>query len=658
MRVLKSGWALGLTLAAAVVAVGFARAADGTASGEWRFYAGDAASTKYSPLDQINASNVSQLQIAWRWTTANFGPRLDYNWEATPLMVHDVLYVTAGSRRDPVAIDAVTGETLWMARYDEGPRGANPARTLNRGLAYWSDGAGDERILSISPGFHLLELDAKTGNFVSAFGTGGVVDLFEGLDRETVANGSIGSSSPAIVVNDVIVVGAAHIGGGSPRSKSNTPGYIRGYDVHTGKRLWTFRTIPHPGEFGNETWEDNSWEYTGNTGAWAPLSADLELGYVYVPVETPTGDFYGGTRPGNNLFAESLVCLDAKTGKRVWHYQFVHHGIWDFDIASPPILLDAMIDGRMVKAVAQPTKQSFLYVFDRVTGKPVWDIVERPVPQSDVPGEKTSPTQPFPTKPAPYDRQGMSVDDLIDFTPELRKEAIEIASHYRMRPLFTPPSLAIPNGTQGTLQLPDPQGGANWPGGAYDPETGMLYVSSVTNPVVVTLAPNAPGRSDFPYANRGGSSGRGRGAGRTNFGPQGLPLVRPPWGRITAIDMHTGNHVWMKANGEAPEYVKNNPALEGIDLSNTGRPERAPLLVTKTLLISGDGAGLFTTAPGGGGNKFRVYDKKTGAVIYEREMPANMTGVPMTYLANGKQYIVFAMGAAGVPAELVALTLP
>jgi len=660
MGALKFGRGLGVALAAAVLAVGFLRAEQQTAvNGEWRFYGGDAGSTKYSPLDQVNAQNVSSLRVAWRWKAENFGPRPDFNWEVTPLMVKNTLYFTAGTRRVPVAVDAATGETLWTARFDEGRRGQNVARTVNRGLAYWSDGRDDERILSITPGFQLLGLDAKTGRLIEGFGANGVVDLTEGLDRETVDAGSIGSTSPAIVVNDVIVVGAAHVGGSNPRSKSNTPGYIRGYDVRTGKKIWTFRTIPHPGEFGNETWEEKSWEYTGNTGAWAPLSADPELGYVYIPVETPTGDFYGGTRPGNNLFAESLVCLDAKTGRRVWHYQLVHHGIWDWDIASPPILADVTIDGRLRKIVAQPTKQAWLYVFDRVTGAPIWPIEERPVPQTDVPGEKTSPTQPFPTRPAAYDRQGVSIDDLIDFTPELRKEAIEIASHYRLGPIFTPPSLIVPGGTQGTLMLPEAQGGANWPGGAYDPETGILFVSSVTNTIPLALEVNPAGRGDWPVASRGGSAGRGgRGQERTNFGPQGLPLIRPPWGRITAIDMHTGDHVWMKANGEAPDFVKNHPALKGIDLSNVGRPERAMLMVTKTLLFSGGGSGLFTTAPGGGDNKLRVYDKKTGTVIHERALTANVTGVPMTYMANGKQYVVLPLGATGVPAELVALALP
>ena len=365
-------------------------------------------STKYSPLDQINASNVSKLHIAWSWNARNFGRRAEFNWEVTPLMVGGRLFFTAGTRRDAVAIDAATGETLWMYRLDEGARGETVARRNNRGLAYWSDGR-DERILLISPGYQLIALDARTGRPIPAFGKDGIVDLWEGLDRAVVKPGQIGSCSPAIVVRDVVVVGAALQAGTAPRSKNNVPGYIRGYDVRTGKRLWTFRTIPQPGEFGNETWENGSWKFTGNTGAWGPLSADEELGYVYVPVETPTGDFYGGHRPGDNLFGESLVCLDARTGKRVWHFQLVHHGVWDWDPPTAPTLLDITVGGRRIKAVAQITKQAWVYVFDRVTGKPVWPIEERPVPQSDVPGERTSPTQPFPTKPAAFDRQGITL---------------------------------------------------------------------------------------------------------------------------------------------------------------------------------------------------------------------------------------------------------
>ena len=661
-----------------IVAVALAHGQQGAVKGEWRYYGGDAGSTKYSPLDQINAKNVKQLEIAWRWKAENFGPRTDYNWEVTPLMIGGVLYFTAGSRRDAVAIDAATGETLWMYRLDEGERGDRAVRTQNRGLAYWTDGKGDGRILLISPGFQLVALNAKTGVPIASFGKGGIVELTEGLDREVVKPGQIGSSSPAIVIRDVVVVGAALQSGSAPASKTNVPGYIRGFDVRTGKRIWTFKTIPRPGELGHETWEKDSWQYTGNTGAWAPLSADEELGYVYVPVEMPTGDFYGAARLGDNLFADSLVCLDARTGKRIWHFQTVHHDVWDWDLSSPPILADITVNGVKIKAVAQVTKQAFTFVFDRVTGKPVWPIEERPVPQSTVPGERTSPTQPFPTQPAPFDRQGVTTDDLIDFTPQLRAEAIKIAAQYQTGPIYLPPIVRDTNGKLGALILPHHTGGANWPGGALDPETGILYVSSVTNPDSLALVPVDPKRSDMGYVagqgGRGGarsvespqggmprftaSGGGGEGGIRPNLGPQGLPLVKPPWGRITAIDLNSGDHVWMIGNGSAPDAVKNHPALKGVDLSKAGKAERSPLLVTKTLLFGADGPGLFNAGPGAGGKMLRAIDKKTGAILFEFELPASTTGVPMTYSIGEKQYIVVATGARGTPAELVALAIP
>jgi quinoprotein glucose dehydrogenase len=654
-----------------------ANAQYGAKNGEWRFYGGDAGTTKYSALDQINATNVKELKVVWEWKAQNFGRRPDFNWEVTPLMAGGVLYFTAGTRRDAIAVDAATGETLWMYRLDEGPRGQVVARSTNRGLAYWSDGKGDDRLLLISPGFQLLALNAKNGTPIAAFGKNGIIDLTEGLDRDVVKPGTIGASSPPIVVRDTVVVGAALQAGTAPPTKNNVPGYTRGFDVRTGKRLWTFRTIPHAGEFGNETWENDSWTYTGNTGAWAPLSADEELGYVYVPVEAPTGDFYGGTRLGANLFSDSLVCLDARTGRRIWHFQLVHHDIWDWDIPAPPILLDINVEGRKIKAVAQVTKQAFTFVFDRVSGKPVWPIEERPVPQSTVPGEKASPTQPFPTKPAPFDRQGIGVDDLIDFTPALRQEAVKIASQYKMGPLYTPPILRDTDGKLATLMLPHHVGGGNWPGGAVDPETGILYVASVTNQDTLALMKADPKRSDMGYvggAGRGGfgatsSGGGGPGSGvddgeagrplpKGNMGPEGLPLVKPPWGRITAIDLNSGDHVWVAANGEAPDYVKNHPAMKGMDLSNTGRPSRALLMVTKTLLFAPEGNNLFASPAGAGGNLFRALDKKTGKVIHEMALPAMATGIPMTYMVNGRQFIVVAVGATGSPAELVALALP
>jgi len=654
---------------------GRSHAQQGAANGEWRYYGGDAGNSKYSPLDQINAKNVKELEIVWRWKADNFGPTPDYNWEVTPLMIGGVLYFTAGSRRDVVAVDAATGETRWMYRLDEGERGDRAPRKQNRGLAYWTDGKDDARLLLITPGYQLVALDAKTGRPIPTFGKDGIVELTEGLDRDVVKPGQIGSSSPAIVVRDVVVVGAAMIAGTAPPSKTHVPGYIRGFDVRTGKKVWTFKTIAQPGEAGHETWEGDSWKYTGNTAAWAPLAADLDLGYVYVPVETPTGDFYGGHRLGDNLFGDSLVCLDATTGKRIWHFQIVHHDIWDWEPSAPPILADVTVDGRKIKAVALVSKQAFTYVFDRVTGKPVWPIEERPVPQSDVPGERTSPTQPFPTKPKPFDRQGVTVDDLIDFTPELRAAAIAIFKQYKTSATpYLPPIVPGTDGKLASLWLPNHIGGANWPGGALDPETGIMYVSSLTNEDAVAVQKGDPKRTDMAYvaalgAHPGAPAGEaqtaappaaGEASRRPSFGPHGLPLVRPPWGRITAIDLNTGEHVWMIANGDAPDIIKNNPALKGLnlDLSKAGKPERSPLMVTKTLLFGADGSGLFSSGPGSGGPMFRAIDKKTGAIIHEMKLPASTTGIPMTYMADDRQFIVVAIGARGVPAELIALAVP
>lgn len=617
----------------------------GAANGEWRHYGGDAGGTKYSALDQINATNVSQLQIAWRWKTDNYGPRPDSNWQVTPLMADGLLYFTAGTRRVAVAADPATGETLWTYRLDEGERGDRAVRANNRGLAYWSSGA-DRRVILITPGYQMVALEAKTGRPVQGFGNAGIVELWDGLDRNVQVN-EIGDSSPAIVVGDVIVVGAALLSGGAPRSKTNVPGYIRGYDVRSGKLLWTFHTIPRLGEFGNETWLNDSWQYTGNTGAWAPLSADLELGYVYVPVEAPTGDYYGGHRPGNNLFSDTLVCLDAKTGKRVWHYQLVHHDIWDFDNGSAPLLLNVTVGGRAIKAVAQVTKQGWTYVFDRVTGEPVWPIVETPVPQSDVPGEWSSPTQPVPTKPAPFDRHGVTEADLVDFTPQIKAEAVRIASQFKLGPIFTPPILPGAGGKLGTLIVPHNQGAANWQSAAADPETGLLYVPSETTWWAVAMV--EPGeRSDMRYISRNVPVER----------PLDVPIIKPPWGRITAINLNTGDHAWMVPNGHAPAYVRDNPALKGVDLSGVGQPERAPLLVTKTLLFSGDGSGMFSSGPNGGGPLFRALDKATGKTLFEMELPGNETGLPMTYMAGGRQFVVVAVAKRGEAAELVALALP
>src|SRR5580704_4767842 len=469
-----------IAVAAVVIAATLPTLAQsGTKNGEWRSYAGDLGSTRYAPLDQINASNFSKLEVAWRFGTSSLGPRPEYQYEGTPLVVHGMLFVTAGARRAVVALDAATGELRWMHSEIEGKRGENAPRQLSgHGLAYWTDGR-EERILYVTTGYRLVALDAKTGIPVPGFGKSGIVDLKQDDDQEIdLVTGEVGLHSTPTVAKNVVIVGAAHMEGGAPTSKKNVKGFVRGFDVRTGKRLWIFHTIPKPGEFGIDSWLNDSWSYTGNTGVWGQISVDEDLGLVYLPVELPTGDYYGGHRPGNGLFGESLVAVDLQTGKRRWHYQLVHHGLWDMDIPDAPILCDINVDGRAIKAVAQPTKQAFLYVFDRVTGQPVWPIEERPVPKGDVPGEWYSPTQPFPTKPPAYDNQGVSIDQLIEFTPELRAEAVKLVSKYRIGPLFTPPSVSKADGTLGAITSPGSTGGANWPGGSYDAETHKLYVYS------------------------------------------------------------------------------------------------------------------------------------------------------------------------------------
>jgi quinoprotein glucose dehydrogenase len=470
------------------------------------------------------------------------------------------------------------------------------------------------------------------------------------------------------VAGNTVVIGAAHLAGSVPKSKRHEKGYIRGFDVKTGKRLWIFHTIPLPGEFGNDTWEKDSWSYTGNAGVWGQMAIDEALGLLYVPVELPTGDFYGGDRPGAGLFGESLVALDLKTGQRRWHYQFVHHGIWDMDNPCPPILADITVDGRAIKAVAQATKQGWVYVFDRTNGQPVWPIVERPVAKGDVPGEWYSPTQPFPTKPPAFERQGVSPDDLIDFTPELKAEGLKLASLYKMGPIFTPPVVSTWDGPRGTLTLPSAVGGANWQGGAFDPETKMFYVFSITTVTSLGLVPTPdPALTDIAYIegmgkdpkSGGGSLVRAGGEGGPNTSPtvQGLPLIKPPYGRITAFDLNKGDLVWQIAHGETPDNVRNHPALKGVTVPRTGRGGRIGTLVTKTLVIAGEG-GFFTLPDGRRGAMLRAYDKATGADAGAVYMPAPQTGSPMTYQVGNTQYIVVAIGGGGYASELVAYKLP
>jgi quinoprotein glucose dehydrogenase len=652
--------------------------------GEWPTYGGDLANTRYSPLDQITADNFGKLEVAWRFKTDSLGPRPEYKLESTPLMVNGRLFSTGGTRRAVVALDAATGELLWMHSQHEGARGqAAPRQLSGRGLAYWTDGK-EERILYVTPGYRLVALDARTGQLVAGFGQNGVVDLKQDFDQELdLTSAPVGLHATPLVASDVVIVGAAFETGANPRSKANVKGYIRGFDVRTGKRLWIFHTIPRPGEVGNETWLENSWAYTGNTGVWAQMSADEDLGLAYLPTELPTHDYYGGLRPGNNLFSESIVAVDLRTGQRKWHYQLVHHGIWDMDIPAPPILADITVNGHAIKALAQPTKQAFLYVLNRETGEPVWPIEERPVPKGDTPREWYSPTQPFPTRPPAYDGQGLSIDDLIDFTPELRAEAVKLVSRYRLGPIFTPPSVSHVNGPIATLTMGAQAAASNWPGASFDPETHTIFVASQTAVATLGLVAPPPGRSDMPYfqgtvltgarltggtgsdaglavppATAAPTSAVGEGSGGSALTVQRLPLIKPPYSRITAIDLDKGEFRWQVPFGATPDAIRNHPALKSLNLPPLGRQgNNSGTLVTKTLLIAGE-SNYGPTPQGQRGAMLRAFDKATGKEVGAVFMPAPQSGSPMTYLINGKQFVVVAISGGSYSGELVAFKLP
>jgi quinoprotein glucose dehydrogenase len=710
-----------------------------TAKGDWPSYTGDTRGTRYSPLDQINASNFGDLEVAWRFKTDNLGNRPEYKLEGTPIVINGRLYATAGTRRSVICLDAATGELIWVHRYPEGVRGANAPRQLSgRGLAYWTDGRGDERVLYVTPGYRLIALNAKTGQPVSTFGKDGVVDLKVGVVYGTgqqidLDNGEIGLHSTPVVVKNTVLVGSAMKEGMTVHTSNNTKGLARAFDVRTGKLIWTFNTIPRPGEEGNDTWLNNSWAINGNTGVWSQITVDEDLGLVYLPVEDPTSDYYGGKRPGNNLYGESLVCVDLATGKKKWHFQIAHHPIWDHDISSAPILADVTVNGRPRKVVAQPTKQAWLFVFDRVTGEPIWPIEEKPVPKGDVPGEWYSPTQPHPPAALMYGRNAVHFpDDLIDFTPELRAQAEKQIERYKYYNdvVYNPPMVGNMNGILGAITMGAANGGTNWPGAGYDPETHTVFAQAATASIAAeSVAPPPEGFSDMAYQagvvgqqfrerlaagtgtyadavqqpqrGSGGRGGGGRGAGRgaaTTTAPapgqpptnaagagttagatpgggagrggrggeggaeggltvQGMPIVKPPYGVLSAIDLNEGKIRWEVPHGDTPDAVRNAAVLKGTTIPKTGQSTSVGLLVTKTLVVLGDGQ-FTTTESHPRGAMMRAYDKATGKEVGAIFMPAPQSGSPMTYSVNGRQFIVIAVSGGPYSGEYISYALP
>ena len=693
----------------------------GNAPGEWRYWGADAWSTRYSPLEQIDATNFNSLQVAWQWNAASLGN--DEYYRTTPLYANGRLFTVATTHRIAVAIDPATGKTLWKYGIDEGIRWQKaPRQFAGRGLSYWTDGA-NERVIVVTPGYHLLSVNAKTGVPDPKFGKSGSVDLMEGLGFTLVplavdddgpliiseaaparkarpgekwdpvkmigadgtmgidpALGEIANSSPAIVVGDVIVVGNSSIHGYFPLHKHNIPGFIRGFDVHTGKQLWKFDLIPQPGEFGSETWTNGSkigTDGVGKNDAWATYSADPELGLVYIPVGMPLIDEYGGHRPGNNLFSSSIVAIDVKTGQRRWHYQFVHHDIWDYDVPMAPNLLDVTVNGQRRKILAATTKQGFVYTLDRVTGEPIWPIVETPVLQSEVPGEQTSKTQPIPSRPAPYSQQGLQESDLIDYTPAIKDSALKLAKRCRMGPYFIPAALADgtgPSGYKCAWYAPGASGGVNIDGGtAADPETGRIYVGGQSG--LSTIQVQKDPCSEFRYSSPHDSCGllgalpapagyvaqagaqrglgfEGRAAGSTIGG---VSILKPkPLGGVTAYDMNTGDKIWWIPNGITTPVTTKDSLFAGVTLPPQPGRGQAQIITTKTLVIYGTGRSGGPPRP-----PYHLYavDKATGKGAGEVQIPEKTTAVPMTFMHQGRQYIVFATGA-GEKTALVALTLP
>jgi quinoprotein glucose dehydrogenase len=607
---------------------------------DWPHWGGSLNSTKYVPYEEIHAGNIDSLRILWRYRLPVIGGDGGDTYKGTPIVVDGVLYTRTPDNL-ALALDAVTGTELW--RFDAGGQDAG---SNNRGIAHWRGEGGQSRILFGTMADTLYSLDAETGLPDRAFGAGGRVDLTQGMRAPVMDADAFGLASPPTVVGDVVIVGSLindwH--DGTSPDLYTAPGDVRGYDVRTGELLWTFHTIPQPGEAYYDEWPDNSWDYFGSANVWATISADEELGIAYLPVSSVSHDRYGGERLGRNLFSDCLVAVDARTGERLWHYQFIHHTLWNYDPPAAPVLLDVVVDGKPRKVVVQVTKQAFAYVLDRVTGEPIWPIEEHPVPQSDVPGEESWPSQPFPTKPAPFDRQGLSVDDLIDFTPELRDEALAIVGNYKYGPLYTAPSL------QGTIQVPGELGGADWVGASADPKSGVLFVPSKTMPFSTELNMISDPTTLSAYG----------GVAAAVNGPRGLPLTKPPYSRITAIDMNSGEHLWMRPIGTGPV---NHPALRGVDgvPEQMGWTQRAFLLTTPTLLFattdspSSTGSGYFVDRDA----NLHAYDKNTGDLLTRIPLPDNTGGGLISYVADGRQFIATTLGGNRADVgEIVALAVP
>ena len=658
-----------LTLCAVAATIAVVRSQGPEPRTEWRYYGGNKGFTRYSSLDQINRDNVKSLRIAWRRPAVNEkmiaafpDTRPNAYLRATPIMIDGVLY-TQDAHGLVIALDGETGRTIWEQPFGPDREDARGAST--RGVDYWRGGANNShrRIFSIR-GEHLYALDAATGVPVQTFGTEGRV-LLRFADRQPLAGRFNDSTGPLVLGNVVVVTGNTGGAGDGGNTKEATPEDVRGFDAESGKLLWTFHVVPQPGEFGNDTWGNGSWKIAGDLGAWNPMTADEELGYVYVPLTSPTAAWYGGWRPGDNLFSNSIVALDVKTGKRVWHFQTVHHDLWDWDNIGPPMLGEITVDGKRIKAVMQANKAAFLYVLDRSNGRPVWPIEERPVPQSTVPGEHSSPTQPFPTKPPAFDLQGISDNDLIDYTPALKQRARTIANQYVMGPVFSPPSVPSEGGKKGTLVQPGAWGSANWNTGAFDPETGYYYaISQTMGPANRAARKQNDPRATMEYADFEPAPATDQPASQAPpstldaISIDGLPIIKGPYGRITAIDLNRGVHVWMRPNGDGPRF---HPLLKDLKLPPLGYPNRPAPLVTKTLLFLGEGSDAISGTAGADwtwGTKFRAYDKATGNVIWEMDLPSGTTAGPMTYQLKGKQYIVVAVGARNHPSEYVALSLP